>query len=315
MKLPTYLFIVLILGCIAATYQLIYEAPELSKDNPHSDALIYQEMAQFEGIFEKTHITYRPVVPVVAGAINKVINPKDTDFILHGIFAFLNVIFFTLGMYLFWNLTFFHRKSDIGLIEVIPLLFVFSLPFFWRGAFLPLIDTAAFALVAAMLWAHNQRNPSLLFLLAIIAIFTKEITILTILFFPLIDMARNRYWPVGYLSFIPALLIHGGTVLLLTENLGSYYLASPSQWIQDWHLTLGSLQWWDLRYLLSGLGAFLVLDLLLIVGKPKNSWVIAGFISVFALFIVLWLFTPSNSPRLIFMTVPLQYLFIRGLFS
>lgn len=315
MKTNTFLFIILLLSILAATYQLVYKSVEIEKDSAHSDAIIYRQMAQFDNLFEETHITYRAFLPAVSGAVNSVINTENSQIVMDGVFAFFNVLFFVTGMMLFWNLSYSHRKDEIHFIEVVPLLFVFSLPFFWRGAFLPLVDTAAFFLVALILWAHFKRSLLLLFLACLIAIFTKEIVILSILFLPLVDWGLNRYWPVGYVMFVPALLIYGLTVYFGTTNLEAFYLAHPSQWLLDWHHTVSAATFGNFRFILSAFGGFLLLDLILLIGKSNDRRMWAGLASVGILFLLVWLFAPENSPRIMFMTTPFQFLFIRSLFS
>lgn len=315
MKTNTFIFIILLLSILAATFQLVYKSEELDRSSPHSDAIVYRNMAQFNDLFGDTHITYRFFLPVVSGSINSVLNPQQNQLVRDGIFAFLNVLFFSLGMILFWKLSFAHRKDEIHVIEVIPVLLVFSIPFFWRGAFLPLVDTASFFLVALILWAHLKRNLALLFFSFIVAIFTKEIIILTVLFLPLVDWGLKRYWPIGYVMVVPALLFYGLLLYLNLSGLDNFYLMQPGEWFSDWYETLDSVSWNNLRFLVSAFGGFLILDLLLIIGKTSDRRMWAGFISLGVLFLLVWLFTPENSPRIMFMTIPFQFLIIRSLFS
>jgi len=315
MKTNTFIFIILLLSILAATFQLVYKSGEIDKNNPHSDALIYQEMAQFKNVFEDTHITYRVFLPAVSGALNKVLNPQQNQLVQNGIFAFLNVLFFSLGMILFWRLSFAHRKDNIHFIEVIPVLLVFSIPFFWRGAFLPLVDTISFFLVALILWGHLRRSLALLLFGFIVAIFTKEIIVLIALFLPLVDWGLKRFWPIGYLMVLPALLCYGLILYLNISDLSNFYLLQPGQWISDWYDTIATASWNNFRFLISAFGGFVILDFLLLLGKSNDRRMWAGAVSLGVLFVLVWLFTPENSPRIMFMTLPFQFLFVRSLFS
>jgi hypothetical protein len=310
-KRSTFLWIMAVCATLMAVCQAFWVAPNITTADPHSDALIYLELSRTLEFFGQTHITFRWVVPLLAYVLHFIFQPLSTvqPYVLA--YALLNIGFFLLGVYFCWKLV-NPRSSNHYLPAFSPLFLLLGVPFFWRSAFLPMVDTAAFTMVALMLVAFRDRNLLLLLLASLLAVFTKEISLLIVLAFPLIDWANERRWVIGYVIPLLSVLIYILTVWISLDSAQHYYLAQPTGWFQDWSHTVTHLHWQDLRYPLSAFGLLLPAYIVIFLSDLNNRAYSAGALLLFGYFLLFWLFTPSNSPRLIFMMLPLSYLFFRN---
>jgi hypothetical protein len=294
-----------------AIYQAFWVAPAITTGDPHSDALIYMELSEQLDFFESTHITFRWILPLLAYVVHFIFLGVSTyqSYVLA--FAVLNVGFFVLGVWACWKLV--NPQPETHYLPALsPLLLFLGVPFFWRSAFLPMVDTAAFSMIALILLAFRDRNLLLLLIASLLGIFIKEISLLIILALPLIDWANQRTWVIGYVVPIFAVLIYGITLLIGLDSLEQFYLAQPGYWLSDWTQTIEQLSWIDLRYPVSAFGLLLPAIIFIFLSDPNNRAYTAGALLLFFFFLVFWMFTPSNSPRLIFMMLPLTYLFFRN---
>ncbi|MGM0589816.1 MAG: hypothetical protein ACQETE_15435 [Bacteroidota bacterium] len=311
MRRSVFLSIVSVAALFMAFYQAFWVAPAITTADPHSDALIYLEMSQHLDFFGSTHITFRWILPLLAYLLHFVFIGVSTHQSLVLAYALLNVGFFVLGLWAFWKLV-NPRPETHYLPAISPLFLLLGVPFFWRTAFLPLVDTAAFAMIALILLAFRDRNLLLLLLASLLAVFIKEISLLIILALPLIDWANRRTWVIGYLIPWFAVLIYGLTTLIALESPDQFYLLQPEHWLGDWTRTIDELSWQDLRYPLSAFGLLLPAIIFVFFSDPDDRAYTAGSLLLFFFFLVFWMFTPSNSPRLMFMMLPLTYLFFRN---
>jgi len=306
-----FLTAVLLVSTPVMVYQVTTIAPSIDRQSPHSDALVYQKMAQFNNLFESTHMTYRVVIPVLAGGMAYITGIEENSKAHHFLFGLFNLILFATGLYIISILTFRNRKYTSSFIEYTPLLLILSVSFFLRGAFLPLVDSAAFFMVALILYQFENRNGLLLFLTLLVGLFTKEIILVTGLMFPLIDRLKDRLWPASYFMVLLAGIIYVGVVWLNLPSPSSFYLLQPGEWLRDWSASFQDVHWSQLRFIPSAFG---LLPLYIgariyqngLTDSDYPAFVIFGFF-----FILFWLFTPSNLPRLMFMTLPFCYLFFR----
>ena len=306
----SFTLIVLFAAIGLGLFQVFTTGPEIDANSPYSDAELYMEMAQFERWFGSTHATHRVVLPAVAGTLGKVFVPTGKERGLLLIFMCLNILLFTGGMHLFWSICYGDRKGGVGMIEILPLLLVFGVPFVWRSAFLPLLDTAAFFFTALLIFLFRQRSVVLFLLVLLLAAWTKEIILLGALFLPLIDRVQDRKWIPGYLMIVVVI----GLYLAVTASvsgLESNYLLAPERWLSDFRSSVTGIGWTDLRYPLSALGAYLPLVLLIAISRFERPETRTGLLILGAAFLTFWIFTPTNSPRIMFMMIPYCYLFIR----
>lgn len=312
MNKRTFIWSVIVLSMAFALYQAFLVAPHITEQSPYSDALIYMDMAQFELAYGPTHITHRVLLPSLAGIFNSILFFWSTPYTLPVIFALFNVALFTLGMSFIWEITFRHHRFAITFPEVMPLYLLLGVPVVWRSAFLPMADTAAFFTVALMLFSFVERNLLFLLIGSLLAIWLKEIALLIIIVFPLIDWGLERKWFIGYFPPVFAILLYCGlTYVMISGDTSSYYLFNISAWVEDWSTTFKQLDFVDLTHLLSAFGLLLPYYIYRVFTGFQHKHVLAGAFAMAVLFFIFWMFTPSNSPRLMFAVLPLSALLFK----
>lgn len=277
---------VLLLPALAAmVWQVCVSAPGISAQHPYSDVLHYERLASGERDFlGSNHVSYRIVLPLVLTLPPPAFRRPAFGVLL--LAALAAVVYYV--------------KSGAGALDMWVLLFgLYTSPAFWRGFFLPIPDALLWILL--VLTAIELRRPlpriTNLAGLALIAVLTKEMALLSLLFIPAI--IKLPHWRLFSGAFLLAALVY--LVLLFAGNAASNttYVLTPEAWISDWLRsdTHGIPSLFKAFFSgFAGVIAALILRFLL-AGKTSLAQVTG---TLAAIFFVCWLFAPENSPRLMF---------------
>ncbi len=279
----------------------------IGSDHPYSDANIYFEMAKNLEFFGETHITHRVLLTGIIGLIGQLVNAGGSE--AYGIiYGAINFCLFIAGAGLMFRISLLNQRASAFQI-VLPAFIIALTPAFIRGAFFPMLEAGAFLAVAAILYALVFRKLWLLYLVVIAAVFIKEMTLLTVLAVPLVNYLRDDNWNQAYLPFVAAAGMYVIAALLFAPSLSGNYIFSPASWFADWQNSISGLGFDAFRYLLSAFGLALIYFVYkLYANGPQKIYL--GTLAIFAvLFVVFMLFTPSNTPRLMFMALPFLVFF------
>lgn len=276
------LFLGLLIFIIAPISQYLITLPQLSESHPYSDALIYLDMANGElNYWGPTHITHRIILPFIVGLIASIssISAELLFFVING--AALLLLFYII-----------HKmKGAISLLYFMLMLIGFSS--FWRGYYLPMVDSLSFVFLTLM-WLLVEKGKWIPFLIIVsILVGIKEINLLLIVFL-LFDKRRSIQF-----SSIVVLIIGIFWVLIDLHFSGHmHYLFQPKSWLSDWASNINIDLLWLPKYLLSAFG-FLVIIWFYRFYTDGIAY-IREILPEIILFSIIILFTPSNSPRILF---------------
>ena len=278
--------VLLISISIAFIYQTLGTYPELSTNHPYSDVLIYQDLAN--GIipfYGPTHITHRVLFSLLLSSVSA--SPQN-------VFPFLTALFH-LSLLIFVLYRVFKQKD--GLSFTLFALVLLSLSSFWRGFFLPMPDTLLWALLTLFWLEYIREKPSylLLFGLFLGALFTKELALLSLLF------VLFTFKPTRYQKVVPVLtasFVFLAIDFYFSPSYASNYIFSPDLWSADLIKNVLSESIWIPKYLLSGFSFIMIFWLFRIF--VSKSYFLKDIIPELLLFIIIFLFAATNSPRILF---------------
>lgn len=275
--------------------------------HPYSDALIYVGMAANEiALFGDTHITWRFIIPAVTGFFGSIMGVTEAEGLGIAIGS-MNFVFLLLGFGLLLRFT-FHNDLISAVTISIPAWCIVLMPAYWKGAFLPMLEPAAFLIVAIVLISLWYKKLIPLFLALLIGVWVKEMVLLSVLLVPAFHYARQETDLKQYIPFILAGLSYVVVVLIFGNTSGNY-LMNPGNWISDWISNLSQFSLYGLRYIISGFGLgliFIIWRMKTVPGQRIHYAALAVMITVFLIFLF---FTPSNTPRLMFTIMPVLFLF------
>ncbi len=279
----------------------------IRETHPYSDALIYVAMATNEiALFGDTHITWRFLIPWVSNIITGIFGGTGAEGM--GIFiGSLNFLIIILAMVLLLRFTFHNDVINAFTIST-PAWIIVLLPAFWRGAFLPMLEPASFLVYGLILLALWYKNLWGLYLALLIGIWVKEMILLSVLLVPAFHYARQEFRLSDYIPFLIAGVVYFGSVALFGTSSGNYVL-NPTAWISDWMNNLQSFHFSGLRYIISAFGLGLFFIAWRMYANPGQRIHKAALAVLALTFVIFLLYTPSNSPRLMFMAMPVLFLF------
>lgn len=281
--------------------------------HPYSDALIYVAMATNEmALFGDTHITWRFLIPWISGVITGWFGGAEAEGM--GIFmGSLNFVILILALGLLIRFSFHNEKINAVMIST-PAWCIVLLPAFWRGAYLPMLEPAAMLVYALVLLALWYRRIWALYIILCTGIWVKEMVLLSVLLVPAFHYARQNYEWKDYLPFVMAAIVYFGSVSLFGSSSGNYVM-QPIAWVRDWMGNLSSFQITGIRYIFSGFGLglfYLIWRMYSVPGQRIHRAALAVMLATFMIFL---LYTPSNTPRLMFMVMPVLFLFNQSDYS
>lgn len=273
----------------------------------YSDALIYVGMAANEiALFGDTHITWRFIVPGLIGFFGNVFGVTEPEGL--GIaMGSLNFIILLLAFGMLLRFT-FHNEAINAFTISLPAWCIALMPAYWRGAFLPMLEPAAMLIYGIVLVSLWYRKLIPLFLALLIGVWVKEMVLLSVLLVPAFHYARNEVDWKQYLPFIAAGLMYLWVVAYFGNTSGNYMM-NPSGWLSDWGANISEFSFWGLRYILSGFGLGLFFIIWRMKTEPGQRIHYAALAVMVTTFFIFLLFTPSNTPRLMFMIMPVLFLF------
>lgn len=292
---------------IVMIMQYIVWLEGIGSDHPYSDAVIYFEMARDLNFFGETHITHRVLVTGFAALLGHLVSAESSE--AYGIiFGAINFSFFIAGVGLLFRIALLNQRISAFQI-VLPAFIIALTPAFLRGAFFPMMEAGVFLAVSAIIFSLFFRKLWLLYATVIAAVFIKEMSLLTVLAVPLINYLRDDDWNQAYIPFITAAGLYVLAAFLFAPSVSNNYIFSPSLWFSDWQNSLSGIGVDVFRYLLSAFGLSLIYFIYKFYANGVQK-IYLGTLGIFAVFFVIFLmFTPTNSPRLMFMALPFLVFF------
>jgi hypothetical protein len=281
------IFLFLFLSIVSTIiYQTVIVYPQISVNHPFSDVLIYSKMAFGElNYFGPTHITHRVLLPSILSVFSSL--PVWS-------FGFTTALFNLFVLILVLKRV--YEQKDGMSFSLFSIVLV-SLPAFWRGFFLPMPDTLLWAFLT-LFWLEFIRekpSPIILFILFFLALLTKEMAILSLIFvFSTIPVKR-------YSLLIPVILAVLCVVLFdwyFSFNYSNNYVLNPSFWLSDWFKNVAVESLWIPKYILSGFSFILLFWLFRFFVSKTHS--VKDVLPELILFILIFLFAATNSPRILF---------------
>ncbi|MEX0685864.1 MAG: hypothetical protein WD267_12320 [Balneolales bacterium] len=279
-----------------------------SLDNgTYPDALYYIDMVRDFNFFEASHLSFRVVVPFLVGSITNLLGITTLESISF-IFGAWNFALFIFGMGVMLKIA-IHEQS-INVFELIlPAILIVFMPFFISAAFYPVPEAGIFLSFSLILLSIFYKNLPLLFVITIISIWVSETAILAVLLVPAFNFIRNDNWWQAYFPFLVALLIYVFVVQTLSPDLSEHYLFNSQNWMQNLISNFLNFDRYFFIMLLPSFGLiipFIAYCFYRSGAQKTNLTTLILFISYYLIFL---LTSPENTPRLMFMTLPLLILF------
>lgn len=284
-------FSLLVLG-----YQWFIVLPHITFSHPYSDVLHYLSLSENFSFFSKTHFTWRVIYPFFAGLLSYL------PFIpIEAAWLFLHLVMVSVLILLLFRESFSENR-----LTILPLVILCVLlhPTFWRGAFLPMLELPLFVLISILILLQKQRHFILFTLLLFLSVWVKEIVLLLWPAFFLIydkrSFFRKRVLLQWHLPFLVSALFYSSLVLAYSPPEHTNYIIEPTRWLVDMSHFGSLISLTGVSVFFAALGTPIMLCIYTMWSKKLTTIRCFHFLLfLFFIWLILSLFTLTNSPRLI----------------